>query len=324
LPAYRALGDDGTYVSARAISDATGIDLDLLQRLQRAVGLPRVEDPDAVVQLRADGESVVRTKALVDLGFGPDQVVAIVRVLGEGLDRAAEVIRQAALKTELQPGATELQLAQAFEVLARQVAPLLGPMTEDLLRLHLRHSLETETVNAAERAAGTLPGARQVSVAFADLVGFTELGEAVPPEELAQLASRLAELARDVVVAPVQFVKTIGDAVMLVCHDPVSLLDAAMNLVAAAAAAALPRLRVGVASGWAVSRAGDWYGSPVNMASRVTGTAPPGVVLATESARDTVGDAKGFVWSSAGARHLKGIRGEVQLFRARRATTSGL
>jgi adenylate cyclase len=97
-----------------------------------------------------------------------------------------------------------------------------------------------------------------------------------------------------------------------------------MNLVAAAAAAALPRLRVGVASGWAVSRAGDWYGSPVNMASRVTGTAPPGVVLVTESARDAVGDAKGFVWSSAGARHLKGIRGEVQLFRARRATTSGV
>jgi adenylate cyclase len=129
-----------------------------LQRLQRAVGLPRVEDPDVVVQLRTDGESVLRTEALVDLGFDPDQVVAIVRVFGEGPDRAAKVIRQAALKAVLQPGATELQLAQAFEVLARQIAPLLGPMTEDLLRLQLRHSSETEAVNAAERAAGTLHG----------------------------------------------------------------------------------------------------------------------------------------------------------------------
>jgi class 3 adenylate cyclase len=60
-------------------------------------------------------------------------------------------------------------------------------------------------------------------------VGFAELGEAVPPEEQAQLASRFAELARELVVAPVQFVTTIGNAVMLVCHDPVSLLEAATS-----------------------------------------------------------------------------------------------
>jgi adenylate cyclase len=322
LPAYRALGDDGTYVSARVISDATGIDLDLLLRLQRAVGLPRVEDPDAVVQSRVDGESIVHTKALVDLGFETDQVVAIVRVLAEGLHRTAEMIRHAALQAVLTPGATELQLAKAFEVLAQRVAPLLAPITEDLLLLQLRHSFEAGAVNAAERAAGTLPGARQISVAFADLVGFTELGEAVPPEALAQLASRLAELVRSVVVAPVQFVKTIGDAVMLVCSDPAALLDAALDVVAAAAAEGLPHLRVGVASGWAVNRAGDWYGSPVNVASRVTGAAPPGVVLAADSTRAAVGDAKGFVWSAEGSRHLKGVRGKTQLFRAAHRRTN--
>jgi adenylate cyclase len=38
----------------------------------------------------------------------------------------------------------------------------------------------------------------------------------VAPEELERVANRLAELARDVVVIPVRFVKTIGDAVMFV------------------------------------------------------------------------------------------------------------
>src|SRR6201995_5067496 len=47
LPSYRVLGDDGTFVSARQICESTGIDLNLLQRLQRAAGLPRIEDPDA-------------------------------------------------------------------------------------------------------------------------------------------------------------------------------------------------------------------------------------------------------------------------------------
>lgn len=323
LPAYRALGDDGTYVSARVISDSTGIDLELLQRLQRAIGLPRVEDPDEAVQLRMDGESIVHAKAFVDLGFDPDQVVAIVRVLAEGLHRTAEMIRHAALEAVLTPGATELQLAKAFEVLARQVAPLLGPLTEDLLRLQLRHSLEAVAVNVAERAAGTLPGARHISVAFADIVGFTELGEAVPPETLAQLASRLAELARSVVVAPVQFVKTISDAVMLVCPDPAALLDAALDVIDAAATEGLPHLRVGVASGWAINRAGDWYGSAVNVASRVTGAAPPGVVLAAASTRAAVGNAKRFAWSAEGSRQLKGVRGETQLFRVHHPTDSG-
>jgi adenylate cyclase len=228
-------------------------------------------------------------------------------------------MRQAALEAVLRPGVTELQIAQTYEALVRRISPLLGPMIEDLLRLQLRHSLETEAVNAAERSAGTLPGARQVTVAFADLVGFTRLGEAVPAEELEQLSSRLEDLARDVAVAPVRFIKTIGDAVMLVSPDPVSLLNAVLALVAAADAEGLPQLRVGVACGSAVSRAGDWFGSPVNVASRVTSVARPGAVMAAESAREAIRDAAGFVWSFVGARHLKGVSGETKLFRARRA-----
>src|SRR5262245_8665624 len=57
LPANRVLGDDGDYVSAREICESTGVDLDLLQRIHCAVGLPRIEDPDAAVLLRADGEA---------------------------------------------------------------------------------------------------------------------------------------------------------------------------------------------------------------------------------------------------------------------------
>jgi adenylate cyclase len=68
----------------------------------------------------------------------------------------------------------------------------------------------------------------------------------------------------------------------------------------------------------AVSRAGDWFGSPVNLASRVTGAARPGSILVTESTREAVGDDERFHWSFAGARHLKGIKSEVKLYRARR------
>lgn len=321
LAARKLLGDDGTYVTAREASEKTGIDLDLLQRIQRAMGLPRVDDPDAAVHLRADAEAAAFAQKFIELGIEPDQLVQVSRILNEGLSRAAEVMRNAALVSVLNPVATELDIAKNSEAMVSATAPMLGPMIQEMLRMHLRHLMETEAVNASERAEGQrLPGARQVTIAFADLVGFTRLGEAVPPEELEQLAHRLADLARDVAVPPVRFIKTIGDEVMLVSSDPVPLLDAVMDLVEATDGDDdFPRLRVGVATGMAVSRAGDWFGSPVNLASRVTGSARPGSILVSESAREAIGDDERYTWSFAGARHLKGIKSDVKLFRPRRA-----
>ena len=320
LISRRVIGDDGTYMSAREISESYGVDLELLQRVQRAIGLSRVDDPDAAVHMRADGVAATYAQRFIEMGLNADNIVLVVRVLAEGLAHAAEVMRYSALASILRPGATELEIAKGSQALVTQIKPLLGPMIEDMLFMHLRHAMETEAVNASERAAGKpLAGARQVAVAFADLVGFTRLGEEVPPEELGQLANRLADLARDVAVPPVRFIKTIGDAVMFVCTDPAPLLDAVLKLVEITDGDNdFPRLRAGIASGSAVSRAGDWFGSPVNLASRVTAVARPGTVLAAESARDELGDDAGFSWSFAGARHLKGIKGEVRLFRARR------
>lgn len=319
LAANRIIGDDGTCVSLRELSESTGVSVELLQRLHRAVGLARVDDPDLAVLPRADAESVLPAADLVGIGFAPEQVVLILRLLMDGLTHAAVLMRQTALQQLLYPGTTELQLAQAAEAMSRQADPLIGPLIEDLLRLALRHGFQTEVVNAAERASGSLPGARDVAVAFADLVGFTRLGEALPPEDLAHLAGELGDRARDVALEPVQFVKTIGDAVMFVSPDPVALLNAVLDLVDEGEADSLPRLRVGIAYGPAASYAGDWFGRPVNVASRVTVVAPPWAVYAEQSARDAVSDAAGIAWQEVGSRRLKGVRGEVRLFQASRS-----
>ncbi|MGE2836321.1 adenylate/guanylate cyclase domain-containing protein [Mycobacterium sp. SMC-4] len=324
LASRRVIGDDGRYVSAREAAKTSGVDLELFERIQHAMGLPRVEDPDAQVFLRADAEAARFTRDFLDAGIDADELVQITRLLGDGLSRAAEAMRYAALAAVIAPGATELEVAKASESLVASIAPLLGPMIQDVLLLQLRHAIETEAVSAGERAQGQhLPGAREVSIAFADLVGFTRLGEAVPPEDLERLSQRLADMTREVAEPPVRFVKTIGDEVMLVSTDPGPLLEAVLQLVDDTDGDDdFPRLRVGVASGMAVSRAGDWFGSPVNLAARVTGAARPGSVLVSESAREAIGDDDRFRWSFAGARHLKGIKSDVKLFRARRAVTA--
>ena len=169
---------------------------------------------------RADGEAAAQARIILDLGIDPEDVIAVLRVMSESLGHTAAVMREAALKSILKPGATEIEVAEAIEVLALRAAPTFGPMMEALLRLELRRSFAIEAVTAAERAAGILPGARPVTVCFADLAGFTMLGEALPPEDLERVANRLAELAHDVSSAPVRFVKSIGDAVMLVSFEP--------------------------------------------------------------------------------------------------------
>src|ERR1700721_4854363 len=103
-------------------------------------------------------------------------------------------MREAGMKTWVKPGASETELAEAAEEMARLAIPQLGPMVQAMLMLQLRHTFETEWVSAAELSAGKLPGARMVAVAFADLAGFTRLGEALPPEELERVASHLTSL----------------------------------------------------------------------------------------------------------------------------------
>ena len=63
-------------------------------------------------------------------------------------------------------------------------------------------------------------------------------------------------------------------------------------------------------------RSGDYYGRPVNLASRLTAIARPGSVLVDAATREAAGE--GFEYSFAGERRLKGIDSRVKQFRVRR------
>jgi class 3 adenylate cyclase len=209
-------------------------------------------------------------------------------------------------------------LAAAWIVGIGLSAPMLGPLLEQLLRIHLRQAVSAEIVSAAERQAGTLPGAREIGVGFLDLVGFTRLGESLDVTEIGSLAERLEDMATAVARPPVRLIKTIGDAAMLVSSDARAGVQAALDLVAEGEADTdFPRLRAGMAHGPALARLGDWYGRPVNLASRITTVARPGSVLATREVRDAATD--GYRWSRAPSRRFKGVEEPVRLYRVRPA-----
>jgi adenylate cyclase len=318
LPADRVIVGNERFTAAE-IAKLSGVDESFLVAARRAMGLP-IPEQDEAVYTEAELESARMIHVARDAGISDEEVLDLLRVLGRGLSQVAETLRALPLKLVLEPGMSEPELANRYAQAAGALYPLVNPLVDSVLTLHLKHATQSTVVSALERSGGQLPGSRDVTVCFADLVGFTRLGEEVPPDELGRLAVRLEEFATDVVEPPVRLVKTIGDAAMLASPEPEPLLAAALSLIETADGEGedFPQLRAGAARGQALSRAGDWYGRPVNLASRITGVARPGSLLVERELRESVAD--GYRWSFAGERKLKGIRGGVPLYRARRAS----
>src|SRR5487761_1943039 len=183
--------------SAAEVSAMTGVEEEFLVRARSAMGLPTPE-PDDPVYTPADVESSRMIKIARSAGIDDEEVLELLRILGRGLGQAAESLRALPLKLVLEPGISETELAQQYALAAERLYPLVNPLVSNILALHLRHATQSTVVSAMERQGGLLPGSREVAICFADLVGFTRLGEEVPPDELGRLAMRLEALASDV------------------------------------------------------------------------------------------------------------------------------
>jgi adenylate cyclase len=303
--------------TAAEVAELSGVEEEFLVTVRRAIGLP-IPDPDEPAYTPAELESARMINIGRAAGIGDEELLELLRILGRGLGQAAESMRALPLKLVIEPGISETELAQQYALVAEQLYPLVNPLVTNILALHLRHATQSTVVSAMERQGGQPPGSREVAVCFADLVGFTRLGEEVPPDQLGRLAVRLEALATEVAEPPVRLVKTIGDAAMLSSAEPEPLLSACLALIEAADAEGedFPQLRAGAAWGPALLRAGDWFGRPVNLASRITSIARPGSLLSDTGLRDSASG--GFSYSFAGERRLKGIRDPVKLFRVRR------
>jgi len=143
---------------------------------------------------------------------------------------------------------------------------------------------------------------------FADLVGFTELTSEQGDDEAAELAicfhRRVSELAREL---GCHVVKAIGDAVMVRSENGEAAVQLASRILGLARAEALPPVRVGLDTGPAVERNGDWFGATVNTASRVTAAAGAGELLMTERTRNAAAGVAGLELIARGRHPLKGL-----------------
>ena len=316
LPVERMLAGEPRF-TPREVAERSGVPLEVLQRQWRSIGAA-IPDSDEKAMSSEDLDAAHRQKALLDSGLDADSIAEMGRTIAVAMSQFAAASRQIMASTFAQEGDTEQEVSSRIYEQVRALMPLVGPTLDYVYRHHLREQLRHTAFGAGEVGARAGTSAETVTVAFADLVGFTRLGEELQPEELGRVTGRLDELAREVANGPVRLVKLIGDAAMLASPDTGALLEATHDLVDAMAEEeeGFPLIRAGVARGAALGRGGDFYGAPVNLASRVTGVARPGSVLVTSEVRDDGPDE--YRYSRAGRKHLKGIAGTVDIYRCRR------
>ncbi|MBI2738496.1 MAG: HAMP domain-containing protein [Rhodospirillales bacterium] len=170
-------------------------------------------------------------------------------------------------------------------------------------------------------------GFAEVTVAFADIVGFTAMSSQMPPADVVSLLNglftRFDEAAQEL---GIEKIKTLGDAYMAVCGLPVQVPDHAERMVRMAIRMvhitqehALEHrvaltLRVGINSGPVVAGVigktkyiYDLWGDTVNLASRMESGGLPGAIQVTRSVYDKLKDR--FAFEPRGVIEIKGRSG---------------
>ena len=144
---------------------------------------------------------------------------------------------------------------------------------------------------------------------FADLCDYTEYSFRHGDEFAAELAVGFHVLVRELAEdESCEVVKAIGDAVMVRAIDVGDAIRLADRIHASIRRLGYPLVRIGIDTGPAVPRAGDWYGTTVNRAARVAEAARPGEMLLTDRARAALGASSSEVRIvSRGVRQLKGL-----------------
>ena len=126
---------------------------------------------------------------------------------------------------------------------------------------------------------------------FTDLVGFTALTAERGDEGAADVALEFYGRVRALLAAHrAEEIKAIGDALMIRCEEPSLAIQLGLRIVSELDEDPdFPAVRVGVNTGTAVRREGDWYGAGVNVAARLCAAAGGGEVLVSEPTHEAAG-----------------------------------
>lgn len=314
------LDDTGLVGLAGDLRLAAGLDMTLAelsercattsveaQQVYRALGL------DATT-LAGFGDGDVELLRLV-LG---DEVAIISEVADELLRVAGRSLRQLAEATvaayvqdvENDPHRPERDLVGLAEMNA-YASSLLVAFSRTLGTVFRHHMwVAVRNQRRGQQGVGT-PALIRAGVGFVDLVGFTSMARAMPPDQLMALIEAFELQAFEVAAQHGgRVVKSIGDEVMITGPDHETVASMAKALVRDVTKVRGSLPRVGLSAGEVIFRLGDYFGPVVNTAARLADAAGPGEIL-TDIGKSASDD---LALHPAGRRQLKGFDTPIEVW----------
>ena len=305
------------------VAAETGLEVELIERILTMMGTPVGQERNLSV---ADAAALRLCAEVLGAGFPLVAFLQLIRVYVQSVRRIAEAeIRLFHLYVHeplIRDGVPELRMAEAMGDLAARVMPLAAPLTEYLHNRYLRYYIEQDVVGhmetGGEQSTAELElGHVAVTLCFIDLTGFTRFTEEEGDIEALDVVENFVETVEATLPREATIVKTIGDEVMVVAPDAAALTEWAVAFLGRFDRR--PQPRVGIHSGDAVYRDGDYFGNSVNLAHRIVNRALAGEVLVTDRVAASLEGRPSLRLDPIGEVSLKGFPVPTELFVVRAA-----
>src|SRR5262245_12598610 len=152
------------------------------------------------------------------------------------------------------------------------------------------------------------------TVAFIDLAGFSAIADVYGDVGAMRVLEHFERMVHQALAGHEQPIKWIGDEAMLAFPEPDTAIRALGTLLLECRnEPRLPLTRTGMNHGPVVRRAGDLFGSTVNIAARIAALASPGQLLATRPVAEAAA-AQGIVVADLGMTALRSVASHVSLW----------
>ncbi|HEX2315812.1 MAG TPA: adenylate/guanylate cyclase domain-containing protein [Thermomonospora sp.] len=305
------LGGPLRYTREEAEKES-GLPLDLGLGIWRALGFPTPAEgqvaftDEDMAALREIGELL--QSDLVD----EEMVLHLARAVGQTMGRMATWVGGAWLRRlgeELPP---DEPVTEELVSLALAATEELRPAFERLMLHGWRRQLAAASLRSvsttAAATADPTSGVALLAAGFADVVSFTRMSRRMDGEELAAFVEGFEATAAEVIADHGgHLVKTLGDEVFFVADAPGAAAEIALTLASRRETDPdFPQVRAGLAYGEVIQRFGDYFGTPVNLAARLTSIAYPGTVLVDGELATAVAE-EGYDISGLRPRPLQGL-----------------
>ena len=156
---------------------------------------------------------------------------------------------------------------------------------------------------------------QDIAILIADLSGYTALTETHGPATAADMIDKFLDIVEDCLVGDSKLHQRVGDEVMIVSTSPDQLISTAIMLIQNCSKEHhFLQVHGGLHYGKVLKRNNHYFGSPVNLTSRIANKANKGTFWCSSEFINALSNPGAFIFSSKEKHSFKNVSEEIDVF----------